>query len=311
VTSVANGIAWATANGANVINMSLGGNGACPLTLQTAIDDAWAHNIVIVSAAGNDGFDEAFWPADCNHVVPVASTDQNDARSLFGNGFASNYGTWVTVAAPGSSIYSTVNPQVNGNALYGLKSGTSMATPHVAGLAALLRTTQWGTSAQAVIDRLTGTGDAEFDAATSWAYRRINASAAVDSLPVITGLSPASVFVGSGGTTLTISGFAFMAGAQVLWNGVPRAATFVSNQQLTLTITAADAQTPKIVTIAVRNTDGRTSASVPFTILVSPSPPARSATGTAAVPNTNPALRPGQSSPSGNSPPPAPLPVSR
>jgi subtilisin family serine protease len=104
----------------------------------------------------------------------VASTDATDAKSDF-----SNYGTWVSVAAPGSDILSSVNPNLNGGNEYAYFSGTSMATPAVAGLAALLWATNWGTSAQVVINRLEATADAIPGTGTNWQYGRINAAAAV------------------------------------------------------------------------------------------------------------------------------------
>ena len=176
-TWVAAGIHWAADNGANVINMSLGGFGACSPTVQEAVDYAWARNVVIVAAAGNDGRNEPFEPADCTHVVGVASTDAGDAKSDF-----SNYGTWVPVAAPGSGIYSTLNPNIN-TGPYGYLSGTSMASPHVAGLAGLLWATSWGTSAQSVVNRLEGTADAIPGTGTNWQYGRINAAAAIGPPP--------------------------------------------------------------------------------------------------------------------------------
>src|SRR6185312_12601343 len=94
-TWVAAGIRWAADKGVNVINMSLGGTGACSQTLQDAIDYAWARNVVVVAAAGNDGLNEQFEPANCTHVVAVASTDTTDAKSYF-----SNYGPSISVAAP-------------------------------------------------------------------------------------------------------------------------------------------------------------------------------------------------------------------
>ena len=105
----------------------------------------------------------------------MASTDESNAKSYF-----SNYGTWIPVAAPGSDILSSVNPNLNGGNEYASFSGTSMATPHVAGLAGLLWSTSWGTSAQAVINRLEATADATIPGTgTNWQYGLINAAAAV------------------------------------------------------------------------------------------------------------------------------------
>src|SRR5205807_6889111 len=99
---LANGIYWATDNGASVINMSLGAPGSCPNIIGDAVTYAWAHNVVIVAAAGNDGTAGPQWPASCPNVLSVAATDQNDARASF-----SSYGTQVSVAAPGVQILST------------------------------------------------------------------------------------------------------------------------------------------------------------------------------------------------------------
>jgi thermitase len=177
-TWVAAGIRWAADQGANVINMSLGGPDVCSPTVQDAIEYAWARNVVVVAAAGNHLVGETgtgpFEPADCNHVVAVASTDATDAKSDF-----SNYGTWVSVAAPGSDILSSVNPNLNGGNEYAYFSGTSMATPAVAGLVGLLWSTSWGTSAQSVINRLEATADAIPGTGTNWQYGLINAAAAV------------------------------------------------------------------------------------------------------------------------------------
>ena len=127
-------------SGANirVLNNSWGGGGFST-SLQTAIANAEANNMLFVAAAGNGGPDSVgdnndifpFYPASYTNanVVSVASTTSNDFRSGF-----SNYGaTSVDLAAPGSRIYSTVP-----GGGYGLSSGTSMATPHVSGAAALV-----------------------------------------------------------------------------------------------------------------------------------------------------------------------------
>ncbi len=131
---IAKGITWATDNGAKVINMSLGG-GSSSSTVQNAVNYAWSKGVVIVAAAGNNNSSSLFYPAAYPNVISVAATDQNDAKASF-----SNYGSWVTVSAPGVDIYSTLPNHTNaiGQLNYGYLSGTSMASPHVAGLAALI-----------------------------------------------------------------------------------------------------------------------------------------------------------------------------
>ena len=111
---------------ADVINMSLGGY-YFDVEYMRATAEAIRSGIVIVAAAGNDGNNNRCMPADYPGVVCVASTDMAGQRSCF-----SNYGPQVTIAAPGSSIRSTVP-----TSSYGVKSGTSMATPVVAGAVAL------------------------------------------------------------------------------------------------------------------------------------------------------------------------------
>ncbi len=112
----------------SVISMSLSGSSAPP-SLQEAIDEAWMAGKIIVAAAGNDNVSTPCFPAACNNVLAVASTNQSDVKSSF-----SNFGPWVDISAPGSSIYSTY---INGT--YSSMSGTSMATPMVAGLACLIK----------------------------------------------------------------------------------------------------------------------------------------------------------------------------
>ncbi len=126
VAGVAQGIGWATANGAKVISLSLSGPGS--VALQAAVDDAWQNNVLVVAAAGNRNTDAPSYPAYYSNAIAVASTDANDRRSNF-----SNFGSWVDVAAPGEEILSTLP----GNR-YDLNSGTSMACPAVAGLGGLL-----------------------------------------------------------------------------------------------------------------------------------------------------------------------------
>jgi thermitase len=124
--NAAAGIVYAADHGASVVSMSFR-VGASP-AMNDAIDYAWGKNILLVAAAGNDGTQEMNFPASHSKVMAVASSAQDDSRSVF-----SNYGDWVDVAAPGEAIWSTV---MGGG--YDFKAGTSMACPLVAGLAGVL-----------------------------------------------------------------------------------------------------------------------------------------------------------------------------
>lgn len=124
---VANGIIWATDHGAQVINLSLGGSNPSQ-TLQNAVDYAIARGVILVAAAGNTGANQVLYPAHYADVIAVAATDNSNTRAGF-----SNYGPEIDLSAPGVSIYST---SIGG---YGYRNGTSMATPYVSGLAAILR----------------------------------------------------------------------------------------------------------------------------------------------------------------------------
>ena len=172
---IAGGITWAADNGAKVISMSLGGSSSSS-TLENAINYAWSKGVVIVAAAGNNGTSGAVYPAYYTNVIAVAATDSNDVKASW-----SSYGSWVDVAAPGVSIFSTLPNHINqmGTQNYGNLSGTSMATPYVAGLAGLVWATPYGTSNTNVRNRIQSTADQITGTGTYWQYGRINAYKAV------------------------------------------------------------------------------------------------------------------------------------
>ena len=126
-SDVAPAIKYAADNGANVISMSFGGYGFSSL-LKGAVDYAYAKGVFLVAAAMNDNISTRPYPAGYNNVVAVAATNSTDGKAWF-----SNYGSWVDVAAPGVDIVSTFFDDT-----YASWSGTSMSTPYVAGLAALI-----------------------------------------------------------------------------------------------------------------------------------------------------------------------------
>jgi serine protease len=123
------GIAYAADHGAHIINCSWGGPGGGSFG-QDIIDYASINkNCLVVAAAGNDGSEVEQYPCDYNYVLNVASSSSSDRKSNF-----SNYSYNVDVMAPGSAIYSTLY-----NNSYNFLSGTSMASPIVAGAAAIVK----------------------------------------------------------------------------------------------------------------------------------------------------------------------------
>jgi hypothetical protein len=145
---IADGIAWATDHGATVINLSLGGYGSSPV-LDAAIAYATSHNVVVVAAAGNDATDEPSYPAANTSVVAVSASDASGHMALF-----SNYGDYIDVAAPGWDI---VGPDYQVPGQYDIESGTSFSSPIVAGVAALVRSTNPTMSAVQVAKRVIDT----------------------------------------------------------------------------------------------------------------------------------------------------------
>ena len=126
-SAVDNGIIWAADHGASVINMSFSGASECSGEA-SAVNYAWNKGAVMVAAAGNSSSSSPNYPAAYADVLGVSATSSND---LFLS--SSNYGNWISVAAPGCGIYTTLN-----NGGYGGSCGTSVAAPIVSGIAGLV-----------------------------------------------------------------------------------------------------------------------------------------------------------------------------
>ena len=155
-------IARAIADGANVINMSLG-ESEYSQSLNDAVQDAWNAGLVIVAGAGNDGTTAPFYPAAFDNVISVAAFDEDHRRPSF-----SNYGSWVDISAPGNVIMSTypmsacaASTTPGDTGCYAWNTGTSMATPHVAGAAALVWSRSDVTSNSQVVDILLNSADGQ------------------------------------------------------------------------------------------------------------------------------------------------------
>lgn len=188
VTHGYEGLVYAAYNDADVVNMSWGGSGFST-TGQNIINDALSRGCILVAAAGNDNVNTVFYPAGYTGVVSVASSTTNDAKSSF-----SNYGTWVDVTAPGSSIYSTIP----GNS-YDYKQGTSMASPMVAGLMGLVKSVNPNMPNADIINCVLSTAD-NIDAVNSsyigqLGSGRINAFDAVSCAATTLNLPPVADFV--------------------------------------------------------------------------------------------------------------------
>jgi thermitase len=171
-SSLIDGITWAADNGAKVINLSLGAEAACTQALQDAVNYAWNHGAVTVVAAGNAGSSPGSDLARCANTLSVAATDSTDNRASF-----SDWGSAVDVAAPGVDILSS--DYTGGYATF---SGTSMAAPHVSGLAALVWTSS-ATTNSAVVSRITSTASAIAGTGSYWTYGRVDALGAVSPAP--------------------------------------------------------------------------------------------------------------------------------
>ena len=167
---IAGGIVWATDEGAEVINLSLGEEEVDSPVLEKAINRAQRKGAVVVAAAGNYGrYSGTVYPAAYRNVVAVAATDKNNRRTS-----SSSVGDWVDVSAPGSAILTTKR-----FARYGTASGTSLSSPFVAGVAGLLAAQ--GRSAGEIRRRINSTavdlGPAGKD--TKYGHGLIDAAAAV------------------------------------------------------------------------------------------------------------------------------------
>ncbi len=143
------GIKYAAEHGCKVINCSWGGQGGGQYGQDIINYATYNYDALVVAACGNNGADQLFYPAAYNNVLAVASTDNTDTKSSF-----SNYGYYVGISAPGENILSTWN----GNS-YLVSSGTSMASPCVAGGATFIRSYFPAYNALQILQRLKQTAD--------------------------------------------------------------------------------------------------------------------------------------------------------
>ncbi len=244
-------------NPAKVLNLSLGEEGACGETLQGAIDDAVDEGATIVVAAGNENDDMSkYRPANCNGVISVAAVNRKGGRASY-----SNYGTGVTIAAPGgdtplnlNGVWSLLNYGLtdaipNGDT-YHSHRGTSMAAPHVSGVISLLLSHEEGEglTPDQIRQRIQATARA-FPTDTGRNCTKATCGAGIidaaallmgNPVPSIVSLCPSSRSKGTGGFTLTVNGENFSYSSVVRWEGEDRQTTYVSPTRLKASIAAGD-----------------------------------------------------------------------
>jgi serine protease len=173
----------ANANPAKVLSISLGGSGSCDITTQNAINSARSRGASVIVAAGNSNANAAnFSPANCSGVVTVAAVGRNGGKASY-----SNFGATVEVAAPGgsggaNSVLSTLNAGTTtpGADSYALYNGTSMATPHVSGVVALMLSKKSTLTPDQVTSILQSTARAFPATCSQCGAGIVNANAAVD-----------------------------------------------------------------------------------------------------------------------------------
>jgi subtilisin len=256
------------------VNMSLGGDlFAAPCDSEPykpIIDNLRSVGIATVAASGNGFTGSAIAsPACISSAVSVGSTTKSDDVSWF-----SNIASFLSLLAPGDGITSSVP-----GGTYATMSGTSMATPHVAGAWAVARQAVPNASVTAVLNAFQQTGKPISDTRLFFGggevIPRINLFQALASMvpinnpaPTIAALSPTSGKAGPEPLALTITGSGFDAFSVARWNGVPKPTTVVNTTTLKLTVPAADLMTSGTVLVSVANPapGGGTSASLPFII---------------------------------------------
>ena len=301
-SDIIDGIVWASggtvagvpANStpAKVINLSLGGTGACGSAFQSAINAARARGSVVVAAAGNTlpaGVNMSnTYPANCTGVIAVAATSRSGTLAYY-----SNYGSGVSVSAPGGDtnidtmILSTASSTATGPGYPGYTGGaptptyvsyqgTSMAAPHVSALAAMLKSAYPTLTPTQVADRIIGTTSPVLGstcAAKPCGTGIINAQAAL-AVPVIESVSPSSGTV-DGGTNVTLIGANFTDATSVTLGGAPMTFTIASPTSITFTTPSHDSGAVDISVATPNGTDtapgGFTYVGLPQTVTWAPS----------------------------------------
>ena len=169
-SDIAAAIRYAADHGVRIINVSIGGS-SISTTLQNAVDYAWNKGALVFAAAMNNSVSTRYYPAACTHALAVSASDSNDHLASF-----SNFGDWITLAAPGTDILTTMN-----GGGYGFWNGTSFASPIAAGVAALALAVNPKLTNQDLLSVLRNSAD-DIGSSGYFGWGRVNAARAVRSL---------------------------------------------------------------------------------------------------------------------------------
>ena len=219
-SNIASAITYAADHGVRIINVSIGGSSSSS-TLQSAVNYAWNKGAVVFAAAMNNATSAPYYPAACDNVIAVSATEPGNTLASF-----SNYGSWIDLAAPGDTIYTTDN-----SGGYSYWYGTSFSSPIAAATGALALSINPKLSAQSLVNLLEQNADdigtTGFDTSFGWglvdAYKV--AFAALSSLSGDT--TPPAVSISSPGPGATVSGVVQITGTATDNVGVVQAQLWV------------------------------------------------------------------------------------
>lgn len=254
-SNIAAAIQYAADQGVRIINVSIGGSSPSA-ALQSAVNYALGKGSIVFASAMNNSTSAPYYPAACTGVVSVSATDSTDSLASF-----SNYGNWITVAAPGQNILTTT---VGGG--YGYWYGTSFSSPITAGVAALILSVNPALSASAVVSLLEQNtddlGTAGFDNYFGWG--RVNAYKAVLAarqtlVPVTVALTPPTATL-SAGQTVQLSATVTGTSSAVTWSLSPVLGTIANG------LYTAPASIGSTQTVNVTASVGGVSASATITL---------------------------------------------
>lgn len=234
-SDIASAINYAADHGVRVVNISIGGSTSSSV-MQSAVDYAWSKGTVVFAAAGNSSNSTLNYPAACTNAVAVSATDANDALAYF-----SSYGSDIDVAAPGTSIVTTV---MGGGT--SAVDGTSFSSPIAAGVAALMLAANPSLSATQVVSLLEQNSDdlgpAGWDPQFGWgrvnAYRAVTAAKNAGTAPAPDTIPP-SVSISNPLNGATVAGAINVQGTSTDNVGVTKVELYVDSGLVTSGTSAA------------------------------------------------------------------------